>query len=613
MATIESYDSRGTIPLVLSFAAVAVMLCGTAMAPGDCRAEAPAEAKQTEILKITVGRATRLTRMSFQNTSEVMVSRTGVVAALYPKPPREIKKYRVSKDGGHTWGEEIDSPANWSGAMSIGLSSGGVLKFHTNMSPIEGEPGWYEDTVDEGHDDFDPRSWKRWKTRVHVPDHAPGFDVLNPGMSKGPAIELPGGDLLMPMYGQFKGDTYHRSYLARSTDQGRTWRFHATMASVQQDPNPEMPGQYAGACEPSVALLANGQLLAVLRIQLAHFPGEYKPLYVCWSDDLGQTWTQPTPTTPHLMCIQPTVFALDNGVVALEYGRPGCHVAFSLDNGHTWQDRVSFSKFATDPSLLQPTPAAPGTGSGPSVTGQFDMTKVGPNGLVVIGNDEEGTKVWPITVQRVKVSPARVALEGRILDQNGNPVAGASVQRGPNRYALDSWLEDPAVMDHFARRPRLVGTPVLGYRPINKAKLYPTVKTDKEGRYRFESVKLGEYVLTVESDDYAPQYRHIKVEPQADAEDFSMKAGLKVSNRVVDSQGKPVAGACVVLNNWHSHTDPDGFFYWWVESPLPEEVTYRVDKRYSAEIPGSTAMKYKTLAGAVPLSTIARRPFVLHE
>ncbi|MDP7396317.1 MAG: hypothetical protein QGF67_17315 [Lentisphaeria bacterium] len=38
--------------------------------------------------------------MSYQNTSEVVVSRTGVVAALYPKPPREVKKYRVSKDGG---------------------------------------------------------------------------------------------------------------------------------------------------------------------------------------------------------------------------------------------------------------------------------------------------------------------------------------------------------------------------------------------------------------------------------------------------------------------------------------------------------------------------------
>ena len=218
-----------------------VMFCIAAMVPEVVCAAA----EETEILEITVGQATKLTSMSFQNTSQLCVSRTGIVVAFYPKGPTNRPMHRISKDGGITWGEEIGSPANWAGAMSIGLSSGGVLKFQTNTIPIDGEPGWYEDTVDEGNDDFDLHSWKRWKTKVYIPDHTPGFDIPNPCMSKGPAIELPGGDLLMPMYGQFKGDIYHRSYLVRSTDKGRTWRYHATMASVQKDPNPELPGQYA--------------------------------------------------------------------------------------------------------------------------------------------------------------------------------------------------------------------------------------------------------------------------------------------------------------------------------------------------------------------------------
>ena len=157
---------------------------------------------------------------------------------------------------------------------------------------------------------------------------------------------------------------------------------------------------------------------------------------------------------------------------------------------------------------------------------------------------------------------------------------------GPNRYALDSWLEAPETMDHFGRRPTTVDITALGYRPINKANDYPTLETDGEGSYRFASVKLGEYVLTVEADDYAPQYRHIKVGLEAKAQDFSMKAGRKVSKRVEDAEGPPIVGACVALNNWHSHTDADGFFHWSVAAELPKTVAHRIDKRYSAGIPG---------------------------
>ena len=106
----------------------------------------------------------------------------------------------------------------------------------------------------------------------------------------------------------------------------------------------------------------------MLRTQYSHLPGEYRPMAVCWSKDLGKTWTKPTLTKPHLMNISPTVQVLDNGVVACQYGRPGFHVAFSLDNGHTWQDRISFSDLPE-----------------PVITGQFDMIKVGPNKLVAIG------------------------------------------------------------------------------------------------------------------------------------------------------------------------------------------------------------------------------------
>ena len=58
------------------------------------------------------------------------------------------------------------------------------------------------------------------------------------------------------------------------------------------------------------------------------------------------------------------------------------------------------------------------------------------------------------------------------------------MERGPNRYALYFWLEDTE------------GSPKLSYLLIRKENGYPTVQTDKQGRFRFGLVKLGEYVLT---------------------------------------------------------------------------------------------------------------------
>ena len=77
---------------------------------------------------------------------------------------------------------------------------------------------------------------------------------------------------------------------------------------------------------------------------------------------------------------------LDNGVVACIYGRPGVHVVFSTDQGHTWTNRVSFSDLPE-----------------PETTGYADMVKVGPNKLLAIaGVGPGGTRVFPITVERVK-------------------------------------------------------------------------------------------------------------------------------------------------------------------------------------------------------------------
>ena len=149
----------------------------------------------------------------------------------------------------------------------------------------------------------------------------------------------------------------------------------------------------------------------------------------------------------------------------------------------------------------------------------------------------------------------------------------------------------------------MVGNPQLAFRSIEEHNNHPIVLTDADGRFRFENVKLGEYVLTVEARGYAPEQRPIRLESRPHPLSFTLQPGRRVRNRIVDTDGEPIAGACVVLNRWHCHTDAAGVFHWRVESPMPEDVTLQVYKRYSGE--------YEKLEQSVPLAQMESEPIPL--
>jgi len=292
------------------------------------------------------------------------------------------------------------------------------------------------------------------------------------------------------------------------------------------------------------------------------------------------------PTTPHLMAIHPNLLVMDNGVVACVYGRPGFHAVFSTDNGRTWKNRVTFS------SLPEP-----------NITGQVHANKTGPNKLMVIGGTGRGgTQVFPITVERVKVSPSRVALAGRVLDEAGTPIADAIVERSPNRYAADDWV-DSTELDPWKGGFMHEGSPRLAYRSIQKAQRHPTVKTDANGLFRFDSVELLEYVLTVEAEGFAPQHQHVDVRSGMQSQEFNLKPGRLLRGRVVDANGRPVVGGCIVLNRWHCHTDRSGQFHWSVEAPVPDKVKVKSYKRYVG--------KYVPYEATISLSKLESQAIVL--
>ncbi len=54
------------------------------------------------------------------------------------------------------------------------------------------------------------------------------------------------------------------------------------------------------------------------------------------SSDNGYTWSRPEAIAP--FSVTPHLRTLDNGTVAVVYGRPGEHVRASADSGKTWSE-----------------------------------------------------------------------------------------------------------------------------------------------------------------------------------------------------------------------------------------------------------------------------------
>ena len=107
-----------------------------------------------------------------------------------------------------------------------------------------------------------------------------------------------------------------------SSDNGRSWTRRSTIASLPVDTS-----------EPTLALNQAGELVCVMRSDA----DDPRTMWLTRSVDSGYTWDEPSGVLGY--GVFPRLLQLDNGVMALSYGRaPGTWMAFSLDGGHAWSE-----------------------------------------------------------------------------------------------------------------------------------------------------------------------------------------------------------------------------------------------------------------------------------
>jgi predicted neuraminidase len=120
--------------------------------------------------------------------------------------------------------------------------------------------------------------------------------------SHGAAVELPGGDLLLPVYNRPPGEKWHRAVVVRSTDGGRTWPASSEVSLAL--------GKTFHFQEPTLTVL-DGQIVALIRTTVEH-------AYLSRSTDDGRTWTTPEPTD--MPASSHHALRLASGEVLVTYG-----------------------------------------------------------------------------------------------------------------------------------------------------------------------------------------------------------------------------------------------------------------------------------------------------
>ncbi len=214
----------------------------------------------------------------------------------------------ASDDGGRTWSEPwvaVDGRFDDRDPKLGRLADGTVLLSYFVID-------WSTEPLHTTHGTYVHRSTdggRTWSDPIEVGtamiDEGGRFQPARPtwAASHGGAAELPGGDVLLPLYGRLPGTRWQRATVVRSTDGGRTWPAGSEVLLAE--------GDGVHYQEPTLTVLEDGEVVALIRTTA-------EVAYLCRSADGGHTWSDPQPTD--MPASSHHALPLSTGEVLVTYG-----------------------------------------------------------------------------------------------------------------------------------------------------------------------------------------------------------------------------------------------------------------------------------------------------
>lgn len=207
----------------------------------------------------------------------------------------EVKR---SSDGGRTWSEPILTiKSKREGDPSGFLPYHGMAQLNngTILLPCRGGNGGVFLLRSEDNGDS-------WTGPDRIGEDLDGVDDWQGIQPYGKIRVLSDGDVIMPVWGRFRGSSYGITGHMRSADSGKTWNRLVIVARGLVSYNETMQ-------------LPDGRLLAIVQNNYS----QADPFYWSWSDDVGETWSDLDVTSSPLYGQSPSLFLTKKGQLVCGY------------------------------------------------------------------------------------------------------------------------------------------------------------------------------------------------------------------------------------------------------------------------------------------------------